>query len=164
MVDNCVKAHEGELGPHFALYHNLAPSANQLSEQRIQLKGTVFSARSTAHNANQSKTRLKHSPVAARGKQRQTFRRRHCRRREAAPKRSLNEGFTRLPANEKQIQPRSIAPYTNPSNASKNVLSVPSLLTRSDTPWADGLAKIIIEAIFYIFRFSIFSILDRTSF
>lgn len=87
-----LKRTRGELGPPFAFYHNLASSANQLNEQRIQLKGNVLNAISMEHYSNQGQTRLKHSPVAARGKQRQTFSRRHCRRREAAPKRSLNEG------------------------------------------------------------------------
>jgi hypothetical protein len=56
MVEYCVKAHGGKLGTPLALWHNLAPSTNQLNEQRIQRKGTVLNARSTEHNANQRNT------------------------------------------------------------------------------------------------------------
>ena len=133
-----LKREGGELGPPFALYHNLAPSANQLNEQWIQLKGTVLNASSTEHNANQSKTRLKHSPVAARGKQRQTFRRRHCRRREAAPKRSLNEGAPAHQPTRNRFSQGASRPTPNQSTHPKMCYPSPACQPGLTRPWARG--------------------------
>ena len=116
------------------------------------------SAKRTADSAKRHRTQREINGTQCKSKQNslETLARR--RSREAAPKLSSSslsssmnnaQAFpqrrcTRLPANEKQIQ-QAASRYT-PSQATqtKDVLSVPSLLTRSNTPKAQGLAYLFV--------------------